>query len=201
MRHPAPVPAPVRWWRLRPWSRNRLMRGGDRAEAVALLVTAMVLAALVPFAASFGTATYTRMQRQAEIVRTTVRPVPAVLLGDAHPAAHIEASLQHPEPGDSALARWSAAGRERTGVVPTAAGATAGQTVTVLVDAAGNLADPGRSGTQNAAVAVTAACGVWALGAGVANLVLVGLHRILLRQRMRRWDREWSRFGADPGQS
>ncbi|WP_198602339.1 hypothetical protein [Rhodococcus opacus] len=37
---PVPVPTPTRW-RLGPWSRNHLMRPGDRYEATIVLLTAL----------------------------------------------------------------------------------------------------------------------------------------------------------------
>lgn len=58
---PAPVPTPIRWWRLGLWSRNRLMRRSDRYEAVIVLLTVMLVLLLIPFAGTFGTATHTRL--------------------------------------------------------------------------------------------------------------------------------------------
>jgi hypothetical protein len=42
---PAPVPmaASIRWWRLRPWSRNHLMRPSDRYEAALVLLSGAVV--------------------------------------------------------------------------------------------------------------------------------------------------------------
>ncbi|MFD6065016.1 hypothetical protein [Rhodococcus wratislaviensis] len=34
----APVPTPIRWWRMRPWSRDHLMRPSDRYEAAIVLL-------------------------------------------------------------------------------------------------------------------------------------------------------------------
>ncbi|BAH55851.1 hypothetical membrane protein (plasmid) [Rhodococcus opacus B4] len=60
---------PMRWWRLGPWSRNRLMRRGDRLEAVIMLLAAVLMVMLVPFAAAYGTATHTRLEQQAQALR------------------------------------------------------------------------------------------------------------------------------------
>ncbi len=87
----APVPTPVRWWRLGPWSRNHLMRPSDRYEATIILIillTAAVVLLLIPVAAAFGTSTQTRLEQQTHTLRAGVRPVPAVLLEDTYLAPH-----------------------------------------------------------------------------------------------------------------
>ncbi|MDI9939190.1 hypothetical protein QM806_27780 [Rhodococcus sp. IEGM 1351] len=194
----APVPRVMRWWRLGPWSRNRLMRSGDRAEAV-MMVVAVLLLVLLQFAAAFGMVTYTGLERQAAIARATVHPVPAVLLEDPYPTPEVAASIRTAGSQHWARARWSAAGGERTGAIPVDAAARVGQTVTVPVDAAGDLTGTVSSGPENAVVAVTAGCGVWALGAGAAAVAGAGAHRVLLGQRMWHWAREWDEFGTPPG--
>ena len=93
----APVPRVMRWWRLGPWSRNRLMRSGDRAEAV-MTVVAVLLLVLLQFAAAFGMVTYTGLERQAAIARATVHPVPAVLLEDPIPPRRSPRRSVPPEP-------------------------------------------------------------------------------------------------------
>ena len=87
---------------------------------------------------------------------------------------------------------------DHTAVVPTDAHATAGQTITVSVGADGNLTGPIRSNREDTAVAVTAACGVWALGSGGIVLVPALVHAVLARTRMRQWAYEWTRFDAPP---
>ncbi|WP_455566898.1 hypothetical protein [Rhodococcus koreensis] len=83
---PVPVAAPIRWWRLRPWSRNHLMRPSDRYEATLMLLTSVLVLLLIPVAAAFGTATHTRLEHQTHTLRAAVHQVPAVLLEDTYVA-------------------------------------------------------------------------------------------------------------------
>lgn len=187
----------VRWWRLRPWNRSPLMRRGDRVEAVLILAASVLLVVLAPIAAEVSLHTYTRLQHHSELVRATVHPVTAVLLEDATPAPPGGVPMQPPSVATTAPARWSVNGHPHTGQVPTSRGATAGQTVTVLVDATGALADDGSSGPGNATVAVAVGCGIWGLAAGATGALLAGAHRVLLARRLRNWSRAWDDY--DPG--
>jgi hypothetical protein len=104
----APVPTPIRWWRLRPWSRNHLMRRSDRYEAALVLVTAILVLLPIPVAAAVGTATHTRLEQQTDTLRASVRQVPAVLLEDTHPAPDTSAGALRPAAAqDTARAQWS----------------------------------------------------------------------------------------------
>ncbi|WP_457920865.1 Rv1733c family protein [Rhodococcus wratislaviensis] len=105
---PVPVPTPIRWRRLRPWSRNHLMRRSDRYEATLVLLTAILVLLLIPFAAAFGTATHTRLQHQTQELRAGMHQVPAVLLKDTCPAPETaEDSLRPTRTQNTARARWS----------------------------------------------------------------------------------------------
>ncbi|TQC41336.1 hypothetical protein EEB14_55500 [Rhodococcus sp. WS4] len=196
---PAPAPTPIRWWRLGPWSRNRLTRRGDRYEATLVLLTAVLVALLIPFAAAFGTATHTRLQHQTQALRAGVHHTPAVLLEDTHPAPETtEYSLRAAGNRDSARVRWSTPDGQRTAVVPTDAPAKAGQTITISAGADGNLTGPIPSSRENTIVAVTTACGAWALAAGALLLPTALVHAVFDRNRMRHWAREWNQFDIPP---
>ncbi|WP_442972155.1 Rv1733c family protein, partial [Rhodococcus sp. T7] len=82
----------------------------------------------------------------------------------------------------------------RTGAVPTDTPGKAGQTVTISVDADGNLTGPIPDSQENTALAVTAACGIWALTAGTVLLATALAHRLFHRNRLRRWAQEWTQF-------
>lgn len=196
---PAPAPTPIRWWRLGPWSRNHLMRRSDRYEATLVLLAATLILLLIPFAAAYGTATHTRLEQQTQAQRTNLHQVPAVLLEDTHPTP--DTPDDEPRPShrqDSARVRWSTPTGDHTAVVPTEANATAGQTITISVDTDGNLTGPIRSNRDDTVVAVTAACGAWALGSGGIALVPALGHALLTRTRMRQWAREWTRIDTSP---
>ncbi|RYF48090.1 MAG: hypothetical protein EOO27_36140 [Comamonadaceae bacterium] len=196
---PVPVPTTIRWWRLRPWSRNDLMRPSDRYEAVIVMLAAILVLLLIPFAAAFGTATHTRLQHQTQTLRTSVHQVPAVLLEDSYPAPNSpEDSLRPTSTQDTARARWSTPHGDRTAAVPTDNPAKAGQTVTISVDADGNLTGPLPSTRDNTMVAVTAAFGIWALAAGAVLLPTALAHTLFNRNRLRRCAHEWKQFDMPP---
>jgi hypothetical protein len=81
--------------------------------------------------------------------------------------------------------------------VPTDTPAQAGQTVTLSVDADGNLTAPIPSGGENTVLAVTAARGLWALTSG-AVVLLTAAQRLFHRNRLRRWAHEWRQFDTPP---
>ncbi|MDJ0419691.1 helix-turn-helix domain-containing protein [Rhodococcus opacus] len=125
---PVPVAAPLRWWRLRPWARNHLMRRSDRIEAAIVLLTAVLVLLLIPVAAAFGTTTHTRLEQQAQALRAAVHQVPAVLLEDTYLAPDTpEYSIRPAGAQNTARARWTTPHGERTAAVPT----PAQQTVTL----------------------------------------------------------------------
>lgn len=198
---PAPVPeaAPLRWWRLRPWARNHLMRRSDRIEAAIVLLTAVLVLLLIPVAAAFGTATHTRLEQQAQALRAAVHQVPAVLLEDTYLAPDTpEYSIRPASAQNTARARWTTPHGERTAAVPTPAPAKAGQTITISVDADGNLTGPIPDTRENTVLAATAASGVWALTAGTLLLSTALAHRLFHRNRLRRWAQEWTQFDIPP---
>ncbi|MFE7423170.1 hypothetical protein [Rhodococcus sp. NPDC057529] len=197
---PVPVAAPIRWWRLRPWSRNHLMRPSDRVEAILVLLAAVLVLLLIPVAAAFGTATHTRLEQQTQTLRAGAHQVPAVLLEDTYPAPDIpEYAIRPVGTQNTALARWTTPHGERTGAVPTDTPAKAGQTITISVDADGHLTGPIPDSRENTALAVTAACGLWALTAGAVLLCAALAHFLFHRNRLRRWAQEWTQFDTPPG--
>ncbi len=84
--------------------------------------------------------------------------------------------------------------------MPTDAPVKAGQTITIDVDADGNLTGPPipPDTRENTVLAVTAACGVWALVAGGVLLSTALAHRLFHRNRLRRWAQEWTQFDIPP---
>lgn len=115
-----PVGAPIRWWRLRPWSRNHLMRPSDRFEAMIVLLAAAVVLLLIPVAAAFGTTTHTRLEQQTQTLRAAVHQAPAVLLEDTYLAPDSpDYAIRPVGTQNTARARWTTPRGERTGAVPT----------------------------------------------------------------------------------
>ncbi|MFC9355852.1 hypothetical protein ACFTZB_04595 [Rhodococcus sp. NPDC057014] len=195
----APVPTPIRWWRLRPWNRNHLMRSSDRIEALLVLVAATLVLLAIPFAAAYGTATHTRLEHQTQALRAGTQQVPAVLLEDTHPTPDTSAgTLRAAGAQNTARARWSTPHGDRTGAVPTDTPAKAGQAVTISIGADGNPIGPMSSSGENTIVAVAAALGIWALAAGIVLLPTALTRTLLHRNRLRRWAHEWKELDTPP---
>ncbi|MEU2005179.1 hypothetical protein ACH47B_29240 [Rhodococcus sp. NPDC019627] len=193
------APTPVRWWWLRPWSRNPLMRRSDRLEAALVVLAAVLILLAIPVAAAFGTATYTRLEHRTQALRAGVHQVPAVLLEDTHPAPDtLEASVRSTGTQDTARARWSTPHGHRTAQVPTEGPAKSGQTITISVDANGNLTGPIPSSRDTTVLAVSAAVGVWASAAGAVLLPTALARTLLARNRLRQWEQDWTQFDTPP---
>jgi hypothetical protein len=139
------------------------------------------------------------LEQQAQALHAGVHQVPAVLLEDTYLAPATPGySIRPAGSQNTARARWTTPQGERTAAVPTAAPAKAGQTITIDVDANGNLTGPIPDTRENTVLAVTAACGVWALAAGAILLSTALAHRLFTRNRLRRWEQEWTQFDIPP---
>jgi hypothetical protein len=92
---------------------------------------------------------------------------------------------------NTARARWSTPHGERTAAVPTAAPAKTGEAITISADADGPLSGPIPDSREKTVLAVTAACGLWALSAGAVLLSTALAHRLSTRNRLRRWEQGW----------
>ncbi|QTJ69652.1 hypothetical protein HYG77_06285 [Rhodococcus sp. ZPP] len=192
-------PLTLRWWRLAPWSRNSLMRPTDRVESFAVLMAILFMLMLVPCAAAFGTVTYTDLSEQSLTDRVNRHVTAAVLVDDPRPRMD-DGFTRSPLIHDYAPARWAGSdGLPRTGDVEAPPNAQVGDTVDVWIDANGDVVDAPRTGTENAAIAVSAALCVWAIGATTAILLLAIGRWAGARNRMRQWDREWGNVDRTPG--
>jgi hypothetical protein len=178
------------WVRRRLWGlwpdRNPLRRRCDRVEAAILagLVAAFVVGGSVAAVAA-GRWSYDSALRTEHAGQAVWHQVPAVLLTTA----------QGWSPA-TARARWTApGGARRTGWVPAPAGAPAGTTVRVWVDAAGRAAEPPLRHSQVVGQAVMAA-----MAAVFAVAVLLGgvgwfARRVADRRRLAAWDAAWRGTG------
>ena len=166
--------------------RNPLRRAHDRVEAVVVGVLVIAFLAGVPLAIfTAGRLAYNLGSRTAHAQQVSWHRVPAVLLTAATRSAHGSSR-------SNARARWAASdGTRRTGMVPAPAGARAGSTIMVWVDATGRVTARPMQRSQ-----------VWALVAEVTMLtfVLIGLmllcvgrmaRYILDRRRLAAWDADW----------
>jgi hypothetical protein len=180
------------WARRRLWGlwpdRNPLRRRCDRAEAAILagLVAAFILGGSLAALAA-GRWAYDSALRAEHAGQAARRQVAAVLVTTA--------SEQGWSPA-TARARWTApGGARRTGWVPVPAGAPAGTSVRVWVDAAGRPAEPPLRHAQVVGQAVMAAA-----AAVFAVAMLLGgagwcARRVADRRRLAAWDAAWRAAG------
>jgi len=185
----------ARWTRWLGFDRNPLRRRTDRIEAVLRLVTMILLLVAAPIAAiAVGRQANHLALRQAHAQQAADHEVTAVLLQQAQASAV-------PDPYTSiqltyVLARWQPPGQApRSGQVLAPAGAHAGSTVKVWVDAAGAVTGPPPD-PRMIAGEVTMSVVVTGL---VASMLVLGSNALarcaLDRRRMRAWDAEWRAAG------
>jgi hypothetical protein len=177
------------------FDRNPLRRWTDRVEAAIRLVTVVLLLVAVPIAAvAVGRQTDLMALRQAHAQQAADHQVTAVLLQQAQatgvPDPYTSIQLTY------VLARWQPPGQlPRSGQVLAPAGAHAGSTVTVWIDASGAVASPPLDHREIAGDVAVAAV-VTGL---TASLLLLGSNalarRALDRRRLNAWDADWRATG------
>jgi len=185
----------ARWTRWLGFDRNPLRRRTDRIEAVLRLVTMILLLVAVPIAAiAVGRQANHLALRQAHAQQAADHEVTAVLLQQAQatgvPDPYTSIQLTY------VLARWQPPSQApRSGQVLAAAGARAGSTVKVWVDASGAVTSPPpdhRMIAGDVCIASIVAC-------LVACLLVLGSNalarRVLDHRRLRAWDAEWRAGG------
>jgi hypothetical protein len=178
----------VRRWR---FDRNPLRRATDRVETV--LVAALVLAFLIgaPFAALATGAWMHGMAQRAQFAQEASRhQVTAVLVAVTGPPASDELLPWQ------AQARWRAPdGREVTQEITVPSGVTAGGTLQMWTDLAGDVTTAPLLDSQVADQTMSGeALGVIA-PAGVLTLTGALALWILNRRRMAAWDADWQATG------
>ncbi|HEY6311077.1 MAG TPA: hypothetical protein VIY52_09765 [Streptosporangiaceae bacterium] len=177
------------------FDRNPLRRRTDRAEAAIRLATMVLLLVAVPIAAIVAGRQADHLAlRHAHAQQAAEHEVTAVLLQRAQ-------ATGVPDPYTSVqmtyvLARWQSSGQPpRSGQVLAPAGAPAGSTVTVWIDASGAVVSPPPD-HRDIAGDVTIAAVVAGL---IASLLLLGSNALarrgLDRRRLNAWDAEWRAAG------
>jgi hypothetical protein len=174
---------------------NPLRRRADRMEAAIRLLTLFLILVAAPMAAvTAGLQADHLALRQVHAQQVTDHQVTAVLLQQAQPTGI-------PDPYTSVqmtlvLARWQPPSRPpRSGQVPAPAGARAGSTVTVWIDASGAITRPPPDHRVIAGdVCITAVVtGLVAIALVLGSGALA--RRALDRRRLRAWDAEWRATG------
>lgn len=175
--------------------RNPLRRRSDRIEAALRVVTLILLLVAMPMAAAVaGLQADHLVLRQVHAQHVADHQVTAVLLQQAQrtgipdPYTSVQMTL--------VLARWQPpGGPPRSGQVQVPAGARAGSTVTVLIDASGAITRP----PPDHRVIVGDVCVTAVVTGLIVSLLVLGSGRLcqraLDRHRMRAWDAEWQATG------
>jgi hypothetical protein len=172
---------------------NPLRRRSDLMDAwllPAAIVVFVLLGPLVAAAAIWWMHGDNAALRQSE---RSWRPVPAVLLQAA------PGPLMSDQGANTWLtwepAKWTAAGTQRTGEIPAAAGTSAGSTVPVWLDRAGHVRTPPLTGTQASdRVLVAVSVALAALAVLLTGLVLLARY-VLNRRRIASWEADWLSVG------
>jgi hypothetical protein len=177
------------------FDRNPLRRRTDRIETALRLATLILLLVAVPvLTLAAGRQADHQAISQVHSQQAADHEVTAVLLRQAPPTGV-------PDPYTSvqmtlALARWQPPGQPaRSGEVLAQAGARAGSTVTVWIDASGAVTSPPldpRVIAGNVCIAAVVTCLVTSLLVLGANALA---RRALDRRRLRAWDAEWRATG------
>jgi hypothetical protein len=177
------------------FDRNPLRRRTDRIEAAIRLVTLILLVVAVPAAAVVAGLQADHLAlRQVHARQVAEHQVTAVLLQQAPPTGI-------PDPYTSVqmtlvLARWQPpSGPARSGQVLAPAGARAGSTVSVWIDASGAITGPPPDHRE-----IVGDVYITAVVAGlVVSLLVLGsgtlARRALDRRRLHAWDAEWRATG------
>ncbi|GII87962.1 hypothetical protein Ssi03_59520 [Sphaerisporangium siamense] len=170
---------------------NPLRRRSDRIEAVAVLLTLLVLVASVWPALLAGRVVYQRGLTAERVDPEVRQQVTAVLLENG--AATNPVSSQGTVLGVKAKARWYMPdGSVHMGVVSVPAHAKAGSSLELWVDAHGTPTAAPRTHAQTVADAVVAGFGVVAGIGGLLFLNLALLRWMLDRRRYVEWEKEWT---------
>lgn len=193
------------WWPMRRlFSRNPLVRGADRLEAVVVLMAVAVSLIALPFAAAVGTAVHDSRNRVYAQQAQSRHPVTATVtdvsvIGDEPDIAATADTPAPPRRTITVPARWIVGGMEHRGVVSAAPTVLPGDRVGIWVDNDGHQvrepAPVSRAGTD----AVLAALGIW-LSVIAAAAVAAALTRAVLNQvRTAGWQHDIDNLLCRPG--
>jgi hypothetical protein len=183
----------VRFWR-RDWSgRNPLVRASDRFEAALLITVVTAMALALPLAAIVGQSTYAGQASNAAREALSRHRATAIVLQDTPGPIALSEGVGAITTTTTASARWpSPDGVMRTGDISMPSGSRAGERVSIWISATGEqVAAPVPS--SGAVTAGVLAGALTLLGAAALFLsVYGGGRKILDRQRLARWERDWA---------
>lgn len=176
---------------LRVFSRNPLVRGADRLEAVVMLLAVTVSLLTIPFAAAAGTAVHdSRSHVYAHQAQTRHPATATVIDHEGVIDSNTTATSAPPRTKITVPARWVVNGIERSGEVNAKPGTKSGDRVGIWVDSAGQLVDEPAPPARAIADAALAALGLWLSVAAVAGALLALTRAILIRVRNASWQHD-----------
>ncbi|MFI7687947.1 hypothetical protein ACIBQ6_02695 [Nonomuraea sp. NPDC049655] len=177
---------------------NPLRRRSDRLEALAVLVTGLVVLAGVWPAVLVGRLAYEGALHEESAHAVGRHQVRATLLADA-PAARV-ALTEMPVGEQRAMASWTtSSGAARSGPVPVPGVARAGSTVPLWIDAAGRPVPPPTARTVLRTRGVVTGLLLMSVIALAAAGGFAAFRWWTDQRRYREWEVQWARAGEDWG--
>ncbi|MDA3646427.1 hypothetical protein LZ318_04245 [Saccharopolyspora indica] len=171
--------------------RNPLRRPIDRLAAGITVLLLMAALIMVPVAGMFGASLHTDLTRRAAESAETTRPVEAVLATGPEMNIPVSEVYSHDSLSSTAVAEWRIGLRTHTANVQVPANATAGETVTVWVDQAGDrVPQPPSSGSITTS-AIFAALLVLLVAELSCFALIRATQGFARRISARAWAREW----------
>jgi hypothetical protein len=183
----------TRFWLLRAFGHNPLVRSADRLEARVLVLLATMIVGAVPVACFYGAAVNSANTREYERQNATRHSVSAVLTEDTLTRVNPFGRLV------TGHALWRVGGVEHRGVISASRPAKAGERVDVWVDDRGNrISAPGTPSTA-ATAALLASVGAMVGVIAAATALFAIVRRRMDRRRRLLWDRDIRHFVGDDG--
>ncbi|MGV9709776.1 Rv1733c family protein [Gordonia sp. NPDC003424] len=170
-----------------PWSRNPLMRRGDRVRATASLAAILLALLAVPVCIVVSMGTYSSVTNRVDQAVAVTAHVDSV------------AATATPSPARGAVVSWNRQGTRHTGstVVPNAT--KAGDSIQVWLDRNGTLVPEPAGMFERLLTAAWAGLLCW-MGAIAVTLAGVGLvHRRVAKRHAALWDLEWTEASQTNG--
>ncbi|MCI2421419.1 hypothetical protein MOQ72_28685 [Saccharopolyspora sp. K220] len=163
------------------------------AAGISLLLLMVALIA-IPASGLFGASLHADLTQRAAVSAATTRPVTAVLI--TSPELSVPVSESHTPRGVSstAVVEWrDGLGQQpHTATIQVPEDSSAGDSLTVWVDQAGNRAPPPPSESSVTASAIFAAVLVLLVIELACIALIAGTQHLARRVCMRAWEREWS---------
>ncbi|MGK2881627.1 MAG: Rv1733c family protein [Mycobacterium sp.] len=186
-------PVKARWWVLRAFGRNPLVRSSDRTEAGMLAFLLAVVFLAIPISLAFATGVHDDRTRALAAQTVVSREVSATVVDQTVTAVKPYAL------DVTANVTWRANGIEHTGSVDVPKPMDPGEQVQIWVDRTGRMAAP--PATQGTATrdAVLAGVGAWTIVIASAAMLFAIIRGHLNRIRSLGWDRDIRHLVDDDG--